>query len=262
MISFNIENIFVAMIGSMFGSFIGMLSYRLPLDMDIVIKRSSCTKCNNNLGILDLIPIFSWIISGGICRYCKEAVSPRYIIIEIISALLALYLYHKFSLTLIGALYFIVSMSLLLLIITDLEHYIIPDSIQIFLIFSAIPIAIILGKSFADLGMASLAGLACGLLLKFGCKLIKKQDGFGWGDVKLMLVSGSYLGLSSLPIFFFIAGIIGIITALIWRSLKKGLIFPFGPALAISMAICTMIPEIETKFTNCAFNIAAFIIKI
>ncbi|KKB96558.1 Type 4 prepilin-like proteins leader peptide-processing enzyme, partial [Candidatus Arcanobacter lacustris] len=166
MISSNIENIFIAVIGSMIGSFIGMLSYRLPLSMDVVMKRSACTKCNHTLGALDLIPIFSWIISRGACRYCKETISPRYIIIEIIAAFLSLYLYHKFALTMLGILYFMVSLSLLVLIITDLEHYIIPDSIQIFLALAAIPIAIISHKSFADLGIAALAGLACGLLLK------------------------------------------------------------------------------------------------
>lgn len=77
----------IFLIGMMFGSFFTLATYRIPLKQDILYTRSYCPKCNNKLKCLDLIPILSYIFLGGKCRYCKEKISPRYIIIEFFSGL-------------------------------------------------------------------------------------------------------------------------------------------------------------------------------
>lgn len=74
-------------IGVVLGSFFTLATYRIPLKQDILYTRSYCPKCNNKLKFLDLIPILSYIFLGGKCRYCKEKISPRYIIIEFFSGL-------------------------------------------------------------------------------------------------------------------------------------------------------------------------------
>lgn len=71
-------------IGTVFGSFLTLATYRIPLNQDITHKRSYCPKCNHRLEFLDLIPIFSFIFLKGRCRYCKSKISPRYFIIEIL----------------------------------------------------------------------------------------------------------------------------------------------------------------------------------
>jgi len=244
------EYVLISVVGAMIGSFIGMLSYRLPLDMDIVIKRSACAKCHHNLGIFDLVPIMSWIIALGKCRYCKESISPRYIFIEVITVLIACFSYYKFGMTINAILYFTLGILILTLITTDLEHYIIPDSIQILLAINALGIAYVNNNPFSNLILPTIVCLFSGLLLKFGFIFIRKKDGLGSGDVKLMIVAGMYLGLSILPIFFFIAGLTGIVTAVIWRMLGKGAIFPFGPALAIAMVVCLLTPEIPSMIND------------
>lgn len=96
-------NIFIGfcmfVIGTLFGSFFSLATYRLPRHQDIVFKRSYCPNCNHNLGFFDLIPVLSYLFCGGKCRYCKERISPRYIILEITNGVLFLSLYLIFGYT-------------------------------------------------------------------------------------------------------------------------------------------------------------------
>lgn len=80
--------IIIFIIGSLFGSFYTLAVYRIPKRQDILFKHSYCPNCNHKLGLLDLFPIFSYIFLGGKCRYCKEKIRPRYLILEILSGLL------------------------------------------------------------------------------------------------------------------------------------------------------------------------------
>ena len=85
--------------GTVFGSFFTLAVYRIPLGMDITHERSFCPKCNHRLEFIDLIPIFSYLSLKGKCRYCKEPVRPRYLLLEITSGLVFLLAYFAFKLT-------------------------------------------------------------------------------------------------------------------------------------------------------------------
>ena len=74
-------------IGALFGSFFTLAVYRIPIGQDITHTRSYCPKCNHKLGFWDMIPIFSYVFLGGKCRYCKEKIRPRYLLLEILSGL-------------------------------------------------------------------------------------------------------------------------------------------------------------------------------
>ena len=76
--------------GTVFGSFFTLAVYRIPRKEDIVYVRSHCTSCNHELGFFDLIPIFSYIFLGGRCRYCKEKIRIRYLLLEVFSGLVFL----------------------------------------------------------------------------------------------------------------------------------------------------------------------------
>lgn len=84
-------------IGTLFGSFFSLAIYRIPRKQDIMIKRSYCPKCKHDLGFLDLIPILSYIFRMGKCKYCKEKISPIYIILEISNGILFLFIYILFK---------------------------------------------------------------------------------------------------------------------------------------------------------------------
>ena len=78
----------IYIIGVLLGSFFTLATYRIPKKQDIVYTRSYCPNCNHRLNFLDLIPVLSFIFLGGKCRYCRKKISPRYIIIELISGML------------------------------------------------------------------------------------------------------------------------------------------------------------------------------
>ena len=82
---------FMFVIGTLFGSFFSLATYRIPRHQDILIKRSYCPNCKHNLGFFDLIPILSYIIGKGKCRYCKEKISIRYPMIEGLNCILYLF---------------------------------------------------------------------------------------------------------------------------------------------------------------------------
>lgn len=86
-------------IGTLFGSFFTLATYRLPRKQDIMVKRSYCPNCNHNLGFFDLIPVLSYVFLGGKCRYCREKISIRYPLFEIFNGIFFLVTYILFGIS-------------------------------------------------------------------------------------------------------------------------------------------------------------------
>lgn len=245
-----IEFIFILFAGLALGSFVTCASYRLPLEQDIVKKPSFCPKCNTKLGFKDLWPLFSWLFSSGKCRHCGAKVSARYPLTEIVTATVCMLIYLRYGFTPQTLILILLAVALLIMIVTDLEHYIIPDQIHLFLLPLGVAYHTIVGTPWQDALAGLLLGLGIGLSLHYGYRWIRKKEGLGFGDVKFFAVVG--LWLTPLPIvpFLFYSGLLGIVTAFIWRVLGKGKLFPFGPALAIALFACIAYPEIPNLFLN------------
>ena len=225
--------------GTIFGSFYNVVGYRLPLGQSLIYPPSHCTKCNHKLGILELIPIISYVFLRGKCKCCGQKVSCFYPIFEFFSGLLFMifYLIFGYSIDLIISLIFI-SM-LLVIIISDYQTYIIPDEVLITSIILLI-IPIILKSGFNGLLVALLNGAISFtimfLLKKLGDFMFKK-DSMGGGDIKLMFVFGMVLGYQASILSIFVASIIGLPISLIFLNKSKNHEIPFGPFLAISAMI-------------------------
>ena len=117
--------IMIFLIGITFGSFYTLAVYRIPRGEDITHKHSYCPNCNHKLGILDLIPVFSYIFLGGKCRYCKQKIRPRYLILDILSGLFFVLIAYLFGLnaysldinTIIQYIFFVLYFTFMVLII-------------------------------------------------------------------------------------------------------------------------------------------------
>lgn len=238
-----VEIIFVLIFGAIFGSFATMASHRLPLDEDLIFKPSSCPTCKHRLGFFDLFPIFSWLFSRGKCRHCKAPVSCRYPLTELAVSLVFLLVYCKFGFTVTGFSLAALGLFLIIMIVVDLEHMIIPDILQILMFITGIIYRYSIGSELSEYFSGALFGLIFSLALRYGFWLIKKREGLGMGDVKFFAVAGLFLGIEAFFPFLFLSGIIGIFSALMWKKLGKGDEFPFGPALAVSLFICLIAPE-------------------
>lgn len=235
-----IANLLVAFaFGAVIGSFLNVVIYRVPREKSIVFPPSACTECEHKLGVLDLIPILSYLFLAGKCRYCKTPISFRYPIVELLNAAtwtLALYFYGP------GVMFVkaIIFCSLLIAItFIDLEFMIIPDSMSLG--------GAVIGFIFAIAGGQWLWGIVGGLIgggiiyaiFLLGL-LLYRQETMGGGDVKMMLMVGTFLGGKSVAMAIFVAvflgGFIGMFLIATKIKSRKDFI-PFGPFLALGSLI-------------------------
>ena len=241
---------FVLLCGLAFGSLITLLTYRLPLGEDVVVKPSRCPKCETKLQFIDLLPIVSWLFTQGRCRYCHAPISLRYPLTELVTVTVFLLLYGQYGLTAQGVLLALMWTALMVMMIVDLEHTIIPDSVHVALIILGVGYHVLMGTPAEDVVGGFFLGGFIGLSLHHGYRLIRKRDGLGFGDVKFLAVAGLWLGMKPIVPFLFFAGVFGIVTGLLWRVLGKGPIFPFGPALALSLFLSVIMPQLSNWFWN------------
>ncbi len=237
-----------AVIGACFGSFITLLAHRLPRDEPVVATRSRCPQCHTPLRSRDLVPVLSYLWSRGQCRHCALRISPRYLMIELVTAVCFVLLVWQFGLSTQAGILVLLAVCLIALIVIDFEHYIIPDSLQVAMIVLGVAYCFVMERVIDVYIVGALVGLLIGLVLRYGFLWLRNKDALGMGDVKFLFVVGLWLGAKPLVPFLFIAGLLGIATSLLWRALRQGALFPFGPALAIAMVICLLWPELPALF--------------
>ena len=206
--------------GLLFGSFLNVCIYRLPRGLSVVWPGSACPNCEKPIAFYDNIPVFSWLILGGRCRNCKQKITPRYLIVELINALLFLGCYWHLGLTLATLKCAVFGFLLLGLIFTDAETHLLPDKmtlpgLALGLMFSfVVPVNDLLSMllpgvielpvssdlswrllSFMDAALGALVGAS--FLYGIGAAYFRWRgvEGMGFGDVKLMAMMGAFLGL-------------------------------------------------------------------
>lgn len=235
------EYFLVIVFGAIFGSFASFLSYRLAHDQSLFVANSSCPNCKHKLGFFDLFPIFSWLLLKGRCRYCKVDISSRYPCIEISTVALFLFFYINFGFDFDNLFLAVTFFLLFIAIITDLEHYIIPESIQVLLIISASSYGFFNNYTFNQIVLYPVFAALFGFILKYGFILFRKKDGLGFADITLFYVVTIFIGFENFLVFLSIAGMLGVIFGVVWTRVTKSEMFPFAPALIVSFTICLLI---------------------
>lgn len=221
-------------LGLAFGSFLNVCIYRLPRGLSVVKPRSACPGCQHPIALYDNVPVLSWLILRGKCRHCKAPISPRYLLIELLTGGLWLACYWYFGWTLALLKYCTFSFLLLGLIFTDGEQKLLPDKLTLpglalGVLFSLlVPVndlaAQFLGPRLdlpfsGDVSMRlislldSLLGAAAGAGFIYGAGAIyfrwRHAEGMGFGDVKLMAMAGAFLGVKLTVLTIFTASLAG-----------------------------------------------------
>jgi leader peptidase (prepilin peptidase)/N-methyltransferase len=226
--------------GASLGSFFNVCIYRIPNKKSVVNPPSHCYNCNTRLKPLDLVPILSWTLLRGKCRYCGQKISPRYALVELLTGILYVLVYNVYGMNII-IIYYILLVSLLVIItFIDLDHYIIPDGLVIFGSVGAV-IFNILGLG-VGIKYSLLGGLICGggmLVLIYLIELILRKEVMGGGDIKLFgmvrLFLGVKLGLLTILLSVYVGAIYGVGSIIYSRIKKKEFnsMIPYGPFISV-----------------------------
>ena len=230
-------------IGLFFGSFLNIVICRFPKMKGVLWGRSYCPKCKKIIPVYDLLPLVSYIILGGKCRFCKKTISVQYPLVELATGFLFVLACYIFGFDISLIFYLPIFMLLVLIFSFDLKYLEIPEVFSwLFLIF-----AIIIGfaANIYTLDNFLLGGLVGGGILGILVG-ISNEQWMGSGDIKIGLGFGFLLGFPRALLFVFLSFILGAIFGIIVLALKKGILksqLPFAPFLIISALICLMFGE-------------------
>lgn len=250
-----IAKIIVFIFGSIVGSFLNVCIHRMPKSESVVWPRSHCPKCQKRIPGYDNIPFISFILLGGRCRFCKEKISWRYPLVELLTALLMVALFSRFGLSYNFFLFMVMLWGLIIATFVDIPHRIIPDEVSVGGMIIGFIMVSITGFNLGPLKftfipmLRSLFGiiLGGGIIYLTGAifdliyfKLLKRPaiggetESMGGGDVKLLAMIGAFMGWKMALLTFFLAPFLGIAFGIASLIIKKDHTIPYGPFLSIA----------------------------
>lgn len=233
--------VFIFIIGACIGSFSNVVIYRWPKGLSIIRPGSHCFSCKASISWYDNLPIFGWFLLRGRCRHCGAAFSFRYALVELLMAVffLAAFLHLGISWYLLEILIFIFGVVTASFI--DLDHFLLPDVLTL----SGVIIGLVGAwlnpeRSFVDALVGVLLGGGFLWSIAYLYLVIRKQEGMGGGDIKLLAWIGAVLGWKSIAFVIISSSFIGSIVGLLYAARSKKrmqTMIPFGPYLALGAVL-------------------------
>ena len=251
----------VGILGLLVGSFLNVVILRLPpmlerrwrqecrqfLELpeempaerlDLLFPPSRCPHCGHHIRAWENIPILSWLWLRGRCSQCRAAISPRYPLIEGLTAVLSLAVAWRFGVSPQALWALVLTWSLLALSFIDYDHQLLPDILTLPLLWLGLLLSLF--GIFTD-PRSAIMGAAAGYLSLWGIyqlfRLITGKEGMGYGDFKLLALFGAWLGWQMLPLIILLSSLVGAVFGLaliLLRGRDRELPIPFGPYLAIA----------------------------
>jgi leader peptidase (prepilin peptidase) / N-methyltransferase len=255
---------FVFLFGMVFGSFLNVCIYRIPRDLSVVAPRSFCPECGSQLSWRENVPILSYLLLRGRCRRCLKPIGLRYLVVELTTGLICILIASTYGFTVAAVKWAIFEMLLTVLFWTDLEERILPNELTVGgalagLIFAAV---VKVPGGVAELLLPasgwrsqSLLNAALGSVILsvpvwvFGSVYgrIRKREALGFGDVKLLMALGAFLGLErgvGALMTGAVAGAVVGVGLLIWKR-REALSYelPFGSFLCLAAALLPLFSQ-------------------
>ncbi len=233
--------ILIILFGLAWGSFLNVIIYRLPRGLSLVKPASSCPLCQKKIKFYDNVPLLSYLLLKGKCRYCQARISLFYPLVEFLTPVCLLLLYSQHSLSLFFFVSVLFVSALIVLGFIDFFHQILPDEITL----PGLLLALVYSLFRPDLRLTqALIGAVVGagfLLFIYGTYyLLRRKEGLGMGDVTMMLMIGAYLGWRQTLLTLILASLVGALVGVFFILFrKKGLHYslPFGSFLAAAAFI-------------------------
>lgn len=254
----------IALLGALIGSFLNVVIYRLPLILkrewmlecaalqndspppapafNLMWPPSHCPACKEHIHWWHNIPLISYILLRGECRFCQENIPARYPMIELLTMLASLFvaMHTGLSASLLPGLIF--TWILITAAFIDIDEKLLPDDLTLLGLW----IGLLISTQHIFLSPTeAIIGAACGYLslwvVYWVFKLLTKKEGMGYGDFKLMACVGAWLGFEMLPIVILLSSLLGTlygVVGLIFRDYHRDHPIPFGPFIALSAWVC------------------------
>ena len=228
---------FLFIIGASFGSFLNTVIYRVPEKISIIKPGSRCSSCETPIRFTDNIPILGYFLLEGKCRHCNESFSIRYVLVEALTAIMTIWLYVNYGLNETYLMYLVLAYLLIAVTFVDIDHFIIPNG---FVLIGLVALAVGIPMGWIPVeweDAVSGSFVFAGFLFSIGLigQFILKKESIGFGDVKLGLVLGGYLGVEYSVLALYLSFALAAIMVFIMlggKILKKNTKIPFGPYLA------------------------------
>jgi len=227
--------------GAAVGSFLNVCIGRIPEGLSIISPPSRCPRCGHPIRFYDNIPVVSFLMLGGKCRNCREKISFRYPLVELLTALFAWLLFDRFGLTPAFPSAFVFVCTLIVISFIDFDHQIIPHVLTL----GGIPVFAVLAVLFMGLTVIdSFLGIMIGAgVLYFVAvyyEALTGREGMGGGDVNLLAMLGAFFGWKSLLSILLVSSLLGAVVGLILiffkgRDMKYAV--PFGPFLCMAALV-------------------------
>ncbi len=248
------------LLGLVVGSFLNVVIHRVPKMLErewrdqcielngedvprrdafnLIVPRSNCPSCQHAIGVLENIPLLSFLVLRGKCSACKTPISIRYPIVELSTGLISGYIAWRFGFSVTTAAALVFTWALIALTFIDVDTQLLPDNITLPLLWVGLLFNI--GNVFTSLHSAVVGAVAGYLVLWLVCwlfELATGKQGMGHGDFKLLAAIGAWLGWKMLPLVILfsslVGAVIGIALIVIGRN-SRHIPIPFGPYLALA----------------------------
>lgn len=222
----------VGLTGASVGSFLNVVIYRLPRGESLVRPRSRCPGCGQPLAWYDNVPIISWLVLRGRCRRCRVPISPRYLLVELCGAVLALAAWRRFGLSVDGLAVFVFFALLIAITFIDLEHWLILHSLTWPGIAAGLLQSLVSERiTFADSALGAAGGFLVFAAVGFLGEKVLKKEALGGGDKWLLALIGAFAGWRALLPVVLISSFTGAVVGITLLVFRRGAPPPAPPAL-------------------------------
>jgi leader peptidase (prepilin peptidase)/N-methyltransferase len=235
--------VLVGVLGLSVGSFLNVCIHRLPAEQSLVRPRSYCPRCRSPLRWYDNVPLLGYVMLRGRCRTCETPISLMYPFVEAVTAVVFLAGYLLFGARLLLVSRLVFACAMIVLFVIDLRHRILPNVITLPGVLIGFVFSWFLPPGWFD----SLIGIAAGggvlLLMAEAYYRIRKEEGLGMGDVKMLAMIGAFLGWKLMLVTLVLSSFMGSMIGLTMIALKKGdmkYALPFGTFLAVGALVSSV----------------------
>jgi len=238
-----LPGVLVVCLGLAVGSFLNVCIHRLPLGLSVVRPRSRCPACGAEIRAYHNVPVLGYLVLGGRCADCGTPISLRYPIVEAVTALAFLVCYLHVGLQPLLAARLLFASALIVLFLIDLEHQILPNRITV----SGTVLGLVFSFWLEPGWRASVLGILLGggvlLLIAEAYRLVRRIEGLGMGDVKMLAMIGAFLGWQQVLVTLALSSFAGAAVGLALIASSRGgmrLALPFGTFLAVGAFVASV----------------------